>query len=132
MSIESAEFSHNEAWLLFQLNDAPVQTASDGDFNAFAIMEVASGMIFGMELVQIAESEISETQSRQLLASAEKQAGSRPRRLFVEAGREAGMLSDVATSMDIHIERVSADDLAPITQEARQGFAEHVSGSRTH
>ena len=52
LSIEPTEFSRNEAWLLFQLNDLSAKTEQDGNFNASAIMEPATGMIFGMEMAQ--------------------------------------------------------------------------------
>lgn len=130
MPIDQTEFSRNEAWLLFQLNDAPVQTAADGDFNAVAIIEIASGMIFGMELVRTSEAEISEFQSRKLLNAAEGQAGSRPRLLFIASDREAELLSAVAKIMGIMVERVPSNELAPITKEAVDGFQAHVSGEQ--
>jgi hypothetical protein len=130
LPIDPAEFTRNEAWLLFQLNDAPVQTGSDGDFNALAIMEVATGVIVGMELVRVVEPEISEFQSRKLLAAAEAQAGLRPQRLFIDSDREAGIVSSVAATMDISIERAPSDELAPLSREAREGFAAHVLGGR--
>lgn len=130
MPIDQTEFSRNEAWLLFQLNDAPVQTAADGDFNAVAIIEIASGMIFGMELVRTSEAEISEFQSRKLLNAAEGQAGSRPRLLFIASDREAELLSAVAKKMGIMVERVPSNELAPITKEAVDGFQAHVSGEQ--
>lgn len=83
MPIDPSDFSRNDAWLLFQLNDAPVQTMTDGDFHAMAIMEVSTGMSFGMEMMDVGDSEMSETQSRKLLTTSGKQAGSLPRRLFV-------------------------------------------------
>ncbi|MGD8175312.1 hypothetical protein [Marinimicrobium sp. ARAG 43.8] len=130
MPIEPSEFAHNEAWLLFRLNEAPVLTEADGDFNAMAIMEVATGMIFGMELVQVTLPGLPEFLSRKLLADAEGQAGSRPRKLFVAFEDEAAELIKVAKVMGIEVERVPAKDLSDITQEAREGFAAHVSRGR--
>lgn len=128
MPIEPSDYAHNEAWLLFQLNEAPVLTEADGDFNAMAIMEVATGMIFGMELVQVTMPGLPEFLSRKLLTDAEGQAGLRPRKLFIASEDEAGELIKVAKVMGIEIERVPAKDLSGITQEAREGFAAHVSG----
>lgn len=130
MSIDPTQFTNNEAWLLFQLNDIPVVTAQDGDFNALAIMELATGVILGMEMVQVTEPEISEFQSRKLLASAEAQAGARPQQLFIESERAADNLTSCATAMGISIERPPSAELASLTREARDGFAEHVSGGR--
>ncbi len=36
------QFQVNEAWIAFQLNDAPIHTRSDGDFNCIALMDAAS------------------------------------------------------------------------------------------
>lgn len=130
MSIEASDFSHNEAWLLFQLNEAPIMAGADGDFNAMAIMEVASGMIFGMQLVQVSLPGLPELLARKLLAEAESQSGARPQKLFMASGYEAGDLGKVAKAMGIEVERVPAEDLSGITQEAREGFAAHVSGGR--
>ncbi len=130
MPIDQGEFSENEAWLLFQLNSVPVKTEADGDFNAVAIMELASGMIFGMELVSIVESEMSEFQSRKLLSAAESQANSRPRLLFIPSECEASHLSAVASKMGIVVERLPASEFASLTKEAIDGFAAHVSGER--
>lgn len=130
MPIEPTDFVQNEAWLLFRLNEAPVQTDADGDFNAMAIMDVATGIIVGMELVQVTMSELPEFLSRKLLAAAEDQAGSRPQKLFIASGSDAEELIKVATAMGIEVETKSANDLADITLEAREGFAAHVSGGR--
>ncbi|WP_132972465.1 DUF6930 domain-containing protein [Thiogranum longum] len=127
LPIDPAQFTNNEAWLLLQLNDVPVQTTQDGDFNALAIMELSTGMIFGMEMVRVTESEMSEFQSRKLLAAAEAQAGSRPQQLFIDSERKADNVSSVATAMGISIERAPSDELAPLSREARDGFAAHIS-----
>ena len=130
MPIEPSDFAHNEAWLLFQLNEAPVMTEADGDFNAVAIMEVVSGMIFGMELVQVSLPGLPEFLSRKLLAGAEGQSGARPKKLFIASEYDAGDLAKIAKAKGIEVERVPAKDLSGITQEAREGFAAHVSGGR--
>ena len=68
MSIDPTEHAPNESWLLFQLNDFPVRTEQDGDFNVLAIMDVAMGIILGMEFMGLTEIEPSEFTSRKLLA----------------------------------------------------------------
>lgn len=130
MAIEPSDFAHNEAWLLFQLNEAPVMTEADGDFNALAIMEVATGMILGFELVQLSMPGLPEFLSRKLLVDAEDEAGSRPKKLFVASEHDSDDLVRVAKAMGINVERVPAKELYDITQEARAGFAAHVPGGR--
>jgi len=68
--------------------------------------------------------------SRKLLADAEGQAGSRPRKLFVASEDEADELVKVAKVMGVEVVRVPVTDLSDITQEAREGFAAHVPGGR--
>lgn len=131
MAIIPDNFSVNEAWLLFQLNDAPVCTELDDDFNAFAIMDVATGVICGMELVAVTESDISEFQSRKLLAAAAVQAGVRPPQLFIESDQEMKSFSAVAAAMAIAVLRAPSVELQRISWEARKGFAMHVSGGHT-
>ncbi len=130
MSIDPREFAENEAWLLFQLNDAPVQTESDGNFNVLAIMDVATGLILGMEFVGVLAEEPSEFESRKLLASAESAAGIRPQRLLVDSQQNIDQLIRMASAMGFEVIPESESNLNPITQEARAGFAAHVSGAR--
>ncbi|HQU15920.1 MAG: DUF6930 domain-containing protein [Gammaproteobacteria bacterium] len=127
MPIDPSSFDQNEAWILFRLNGAPIRTEADGDFNAMAIMEVTSGMIFGMELVPIAHKEISELQARKLLNSSANQAGGRPVSLFIATEEQAAQISTAAETMKIEVKRVAASDFSEITKEARDGFANHVS-----
>ena len=130
MPLDPYEYSENEAWLLFQLNNTPVRTEMDGDFNAIAILDVASGMIFGMELVPIVESEISEFQSRKLLSSSESRAKSRPRLLFVPSERKTSIFSAVASKMGIVVEILPESEFEPLTKEAIDGFSAHMSRQR--
>ena len=130
MSIDPEKYSRNEAWLLFQLNSAPVRTGADGDFNAVAIMEVTSGMILGMELVPLIDPEITEFQSRKILDAAESKAGSRPRLFYIPSEGEADHLTRVAGKMGITVERLPSAGFSELTKEAVEGFAAHVSGER--
>ena len=130
MPIHPEEYAQNEAWLLFQLNDAPVHTEADGDFNVMVIMDVATGLILGMEFVGVLEEELSEFESRKLLASAESEAGGRPKSLFVDSEKKAAQTVEVASALGLEVIRESGSNFSPITQEAREGFAAHVSGAR--
>lgn len=130
LAIEPANYSQNEAWLLFRLNEAPVQTEKDGDFNALAIMEIASGTILGVEMVATSEQEISELQSRRLLGSAERQAGSLPKEIIVPLEPRANQLINVAEKMGIQVARHPMSEIAPVIQETVEGFAAHVLGER--
>ena len=121
----------NEAWLLFRLNDAPVRTQADGDFNVLAIIDVATGLILGMAFIDSLAREPSEFESLELSASAESECGRRPGCLIIDSEMKMTQLVAVADALGIEIVPGSGSDLGPLTQEAREGFAAHVSGDRT-
>lgn len=54
------EFQVNEAWIVFKLNDAPISTEADGDFNVIALMDAASCFILGAVFVPVTSAEPSE------------------------------------------------------------------------
>lgn len=127
MPILPKDFVPNEAWLLFQLNDAPVRTSQDGDFNVLAILDVATGLILGMQFVQVQAPEPSELESRKLLAAAQSEAGATSRCLFVDADQEFRQVTAVAAKLGIDVVSKAAADLDPLTREAREGLAAHLA-----
>lgn len=129
MSIDPAGFESNEAWLFFQLSGTPIQTEEDGEFHAVAIMEVSTGMIFGLEMVPAAMQGLPEILAKKLLSHAEKKAGERAQKLFLASGYDDGDLRKVATAMGIQVKEKTAIDLNEITREAREGFDAHMIGS---
>jgi hypothetical protein len=64
------QFQVNEAWIAFQLNDAPIETALDGAFNCLALMDAASCFILGTEFIPATAAQPSKMQTRRLLAAA--------------------------------------------------------------
>jgi len=40
--LQPDQFEVNEAWIAFKLNDVPIHTATDGDFNFLALIDAAS------------------------------------------------------------------------------------------
>jgi len=130
LPIDPKDFSPNEAWLLFQLNDAPVRTLADGDFNVLAVMDVATGLIHGMEFIGLLENEPSEFLSRKLFAAAESQAGAKPQLMFVDSDKKMEQMVAAAKAMGLEVVPECGNNLNPLTAEAREGFAAHVSGGR--
>ncbi len=65
------QFQVNEAWIAFQLNDGPIQTKADGDFNCIALMDAASLFIFTVGHVPINAVDISKLESRSMLKQAQ-------------------------------------------------------------
>jgi hypothetical protein len=131
LSIDPNEYDRNEAWLLFRLNDAPIQTESDGDFNVMAILDIGTGLILGMEFIGLLEQELSEFVSRKMLASAELEAGGRPRQLLVDSQKNLVQLVETASAMGLVVIPESGDKLDSITLAAREGFAAHFSRPTT-
>lgn len=126
MSINPQQYVPNEAWILFQLNEDPVQTISDGEFIVLAIMDVSSGLIHGMEFLPSSTEELSEFESKKLLHSAEAKVGVRPKYLFVDATQRHDRLKRAATALGIKTVPEEGKNLDVITEEARTGFAAHV------
>lgn len=126
MSISPQRFAQDEAWILFRLNDAPVQTRADGDFHIYAIMDVATGLIHGMEFSPFSSKELSEFEAKKLLNSAQAKAGSSPKQLFVDSAQEYGRVKLVASKLGIKTTPEHGQSLDAITEEARVGFAAHV------
>lgn len=123
MSINQQAFVQDEAWILFRLNEAPVETKADGDFHVYALMDVATGLIHGMELLPTSTDEPSEFDTKRLLSSAQSKAGRLPRQLFVDTARGHGRVKRAASSLGITTTPENGDSLDAITEEVRVGFA---------
>lgn len=126
MSITSRHYFENEAWLLFQLNDEPVRTVADGDFNVLAIMDVATRLIHGMAFIGANAEEPTEFESKKLLDSSEAKAGARPKFLYVDSSRSLGRFSRAVSAMGIKMIPEEGRHLDSFTEEARVGFAAHA------
>ena len=127
--IEPSQFHVNEAWIAFKLNDAPISTEEDGDFNVLALMDVASCYILGTEFVSTSSAESSELESKRLIGSGYSQKHQLPKKLFIPANLVADSLCVEAERHGIAVVHVPEEQLLVCIGEAREGFKEHVSGS---
>jgi len=118
------QFEVNEAWVVFRLNNAPIQTERDGDFNCIALMDAASCFILGSELIPVAAAEPTRAQFRRLLKNSQRHKQQLPRTLFVPREDVADLVTREATQQNIDVVRVSESELLIFIEEARQGFAE--------
>lgn len=132
MSVNPQNFTENEAWILFRLNEAPIETKADGAFQVYAIMDVATGLIHGMEFLPSSSAELSEFEVKKLLNSSRAQAGSLPRQLFVDAARKFGRAKLAAASLGIRLTPEDGASLDSITEEARVGFAARFGTGQGH
>jgi hypothetical protein len=122
------QFEVSEAWIAFRLNDAPIRTERDGDFNCFALMDAASCFILSSEFIPAAATEPTRAQFRRLLKDAKRHKQQLPRTLFVPREDIADRVILEATQQSIDVVRVPESELLTFIGEAREGFAEHFEG----
>ena len=118
------QFEVNEAWIAFRLNNAPIRTERDGDFNCIALMDASSCFILGSEFIPIAVSEPTRAQFRRLLKDARRHKQQLPKTLFVPREDVADQVTLEATQQSIDVVRVPERELLIFIGEARDGFAE--------
>ena len=125
---DPSQFQVNEAWIAFKLNDAPVVTEVDGDFNVLALMDAASCMILGTEFVRADSSEPSHLESKRLLKGGYSHKQQFPKKLFIPTNQAADLLSVEAERNKIIVVRVPEELLLIFIGEAREGCHQQVSG----
>lgn len=127
--IHPHQFQANEAWILFKLNDAPLLTETDGDFNVVALMDAASGYILGTEFVPVRSKALSRLSARRLLKAAASQARVLPKTLLISMKLPAALLGAEAARAGVDVERVEEDRLSAFTDDARTSFKQRFGGS---
>ena len=125
------QFEVNEAWMVFKLNDAPIRTESDGDFNCVALMDAASCFILSTTFVAANEIELSKLEARRLLEKGQAHKQELPKTLFIPSDQPADILAVEAERQGITVVRVPEDQLLLFIAEARESFKEHLGGTRT-
>jgi len=125
-----SQFQINEAWIAFKLNDAPISTQEDGDFNVVALMDAASCFILGMEFVSVDSPEPSQLESRRLLKGGQSHKNQLPEKLLIPREMTANLLAEESERLGIAVARIAENELLVFLDEAREGFQEHVSGGR--
>jgi len=118
------QFEVNEAWIAFRLNNAPIRTERDGDFNCIALMDAASCFILGSEFIPVTVAEPTRAQFRRMLKEAKRHKQRLPKTLFVPREDIADRVTLEATQQSIDVVRVPESELLLFIGEAREGFAE--------
>jgi len=118
------QFTVNDAWIAFRLNDAPIVTERDGDFDCLALMAAASCYMLGMELYPAGATGPSAPASRGLLQQGHDHAGAWPPKLFVVEGQVPGALCQEAARLNIEVVTVPEAELLVFIGDARDGFKE--------
>ena len=122
------QFEVNEAWLVFKLNDAPIHTELDGDFDCIALMDAASCFILSNTFLPAGEAEPPKIAVRRLFKEAKAHKQELPKTLFVPRGQFNDILPKEAERQGIAVVRVAANQLLVFISEARESFKEHFGG----
>jgi hypothetical protein len=123
------QFKVNEAWLVFKLNEVPIHTELEGDFNVIALMDAASCFILGNTFAPVGEPEPSKMAVRRVIREAKAHKRQLPKTLFVPNGQFPNVLPAEAERLGIEIVRVPEDQLLVFIGEARESFKEHFGGN---
>lgn len=126
--LHPSEFQVNEAWIVFRLNEAPISTEADGDFNVIALMDAASCFILGAEFVSVTSSEPSEMEVKRLLNRGKSHKQQLPKTLYIPESLAADVLCTEAERDGIAVIRVPEEQLLVFIGEAREGLKEHIGG----
>ena len=122
--LHPSQFEVNEAWIAFQLNDAPVRTERDGSFNCIALMDAASCFIFDMVMVPMDKVEPSKLDAQRLLKKGWAHKKRYPKTLYVPTDRFQSILPAEAKRHGISVVPVDETQLLIFIGEAQQGFKE--------
>src|SRR5690606_31984219 len=126
--LEPNQFKENEAWVAFQLNDDPVRTLQDGNFNCVALMDAASGIILGTAFVSVAEQEPPALELRRLVETSEERSNFNPVTLLSSKRKYQSAVSAAANRVGIVVVPVQESELVALSGEAWQGFRVHFQG----
>ena len=122
------QFQVNEAWIVFKLNDAPIPTAADGDFNLIALMDAASCFILGTVTISTDEAELAIFDAEQLLKNGKAHKQVLPSKLLIPKHLPVGVLAKEAESQGIAVVYVSEKQLLLFIEDPREHFKESFSG----
>ena len=118
------QFQVNEAWIVFQLNHAPIHTERDGAFNCIGLMDARSCFILGTEFAPVNEKASSDLRSQRLLEAGWRHKKAFPVTLFTPTGQFDQAFTANAQQQGITVVAVAEHELLPFIGEARQGFQE--------
>lgn len=123
------QFQVNEAWIAFKLNDAPIHTEEDGDFNFIALMDAASCFILSSTSISANAAEPSSLESKRILKEGQAHKQQLPKTLFIPDDQPAALLSAEAERQGVTVIRVPENQLLLFIGEAREGFRERFGSA---
>jgi len=119
----------NQAWMVFKLNDVPLHTKKDGDFNCFVLMDAASCYIVSSAMISVTEVELSLMESKRMLKQGQAEKNELPQELFVPNELCAEEFVAEAERQGIKVVRLPEAQLHVYTEEAREAFRQHFGGA---
>lgn len=122
MALHPRDFEVNEAWIVFQINKAPVRTTRDGEFNCIALMDAASLFILASAFAPVGEGGLSKAVVGELFKQAMAHKNQLPKKLFVPPRQHKGVLLEEAERLNLAVVRMTESKLAVFTREARASF----------
>ena len=125
-----SQFRVNQTWIVFQLNEAPVITDRDGDFNIITLMDAASCFILGACNIRSSASELSHVEAKTLLKAGFDHKKQYPEEIIIPSHMVADVLILEAQSNGIKAKREVEQALGVFIDEAREGFREHMGQGR--
>lgn len=126
--LHPSQFQVDEAWIVFKINEGPIFTKADGDFNVIGLMDAASCFMLGAEFVPATSVEPSELESKRLLKRGQSHNQQLPGTLYIPDNQVADILSTEAERNGIAVVRVPESQLLVFIGEAREGFKQRVGG----
>jgi hypothetical protein len=124
------QFTVNEAWVVFRLNETPISTETEGEFNCIALMDAASCFILSNTTSPVGEAEPSKTAVQRLIQEAKAHKGQLPKTLFIPNRQFPSVFPAEAKRLGIDIVRVPEEQLLLFIGEARESFSEHFNGGK--
>ncbi len=123
------QFAVNEAWIAFKLNDEPILTEADGNFDFIALMDAASCYIVSSTPVSATLAQPTEMEAKQLLAKGQARKNELPTTLFIPTDQPAQFLELEAQRQGIKVVRIAEEQLLVFIGDAREGFRERFGSA---
>jgi hypothetical protein len=117
-------FEVNETWIAFRINNAPIRTERDGDFNCIVLVDAASCFILGSEFIPATAVEPTQAAFHRLLTAAKRHKQQLPTTLFIPREDASDQVTLEAEQQGIEVVRVPESELHIFIREAREAFAE--------
>ncbi len=121
------DYTVNEAWIVFRLNDAPIRTEQDGDFHVVCLMDAASCFVLGNEFFATGTTEVPALVAEGLIKTGRAAANVLPRKLLLSSALGTEQFARQAERLGIEVERVPDKELTAFLSEVRKGFREQIA-----